>query len=731
MLLFLVSFLLIFLSSYLITSTLTPKKHFLGFLYLFIFAFAQIIVSFEILSLFSLMKVPFVLLLNVIFLLGSIFVWLKSSGPMWIPDVSVFRNRVLNSFKFDHSLFILYVGFCVFVIAAVILCIFSSVNNMDALDYHLARSLFWVFNGNLNHFPVSDIRALCLPINSEILYTWVLMFVKKDLFLGFFSLVGFFLSIVSIYGILSEIGFSARKKLWAVFIVSSFPNVIVQASGTETDIIISGLVLSSVYMFLFAIKNMNNVDKRYNAVPLFVSSLSYAIAVGTKTPAFMAIPSVGILFLFLAFHYLGKDFYKPLLKFIIFGCLNFLIFSAYNYILNYIDFGNFMSSNSFMLVSKNYYGLKGAISSFVKYLFMFVDTSGFRWGDYIGDSVVHLKKAVLSALGVGFVPDGLYTWATYKVNKSLIEPLVGFGILGFFVLLPCWMYSLSIPFINFKKPLFKKKMFFIWGVMFLLNLIVLSVSLAYMAYSIRFIMFFALISSPFLVMSYRKKSFAKGLVVFFAVFSLVVFSLNVWPRPLLKMAYFLSAGHSFEELHEDMNCDALGRKTQNPMCALTHGIKNVYAPENKILVFANSSDSIFILKALSFKGYHIDFGRLEDVEKINIDNYNLIISKKDHQISTVINDYDRRKNESWLRNKTITFKIKSLVPCSYLPNSTLPKDVKGTQMPYYSLCTMSSEFKKKHNLQFFIYSGIFYPNHSSDDLYEIYYNGNRPPILKK
>ena len=52
--------------------------------------------------------------------------------------------------------------------------------------------------------------------------------------------------------------------------------------------------------------------------------------------------------------------------FIISTIINFILFASYNYILNYFDFSNFFGPDYFMVVSKNYYGIKGLFANLIK-----------------------------------------------------------------------------------------------------------------------------------------------------------------------------------------------------------------------------------------------------------------------------------------------------------------------------------------------------------------------------
>lgn len=729
MLLFAISFLLIFISSYFITSVISPKKSILGIIYLFLTAFAQIVLTFEILSLFSAIKQYYVLGFNILFLIISIFIWNKNNRPIWTLDCKDFRNRVVNSFKLDKSLFWLYIGFGVFIISALILCLIMPITNADAQGYHVARSAFWVIQGNLNHFDTADVRNLCLPINSEILYAWVLLFIKKDVFLGFFSFVGYLLSIISVYNILGFLGYCTRKKLWVIFILSSLSSVIVQASGTETDIIIAGLITSSIFLFWYALKNNKKL-------PIFMSALSYALAVGTKTPALIMMPGVGLFMIALCFHFRkSKTFWhklfwsKPFLWFLSFGFINFIIFSSYNYILNFLQFSNFMSSENYITVSKNYYGIKGLFSNFIKYIFMFFDFTGFRWSDYIGDNILKVRSLILHFFHLSGVKDGLYTTG-YDVQRTLIEPMMGAGILGFLVYLPCLLWSLIKPIFKFKS--IKTRFIFGFACLFFINLIVISYSLAYMAYSVRFIMSFLVLSSPVLVYSYlSKKNPLKYVIILFSLFYLMGVSTHLWARPLMKIIGNILIKHpSITYLRETSVCKDFedNPRYNNSTCILRKKIKTLFSTDNKILVFLNSSDSVYLIKSLEFEGYKLDFRRLEDASNIDFNKYNLIITTKEGQTSMLITDYEARKND-YKYTKTTVIKLKDrLVPCIYVHNPTIPEFTKGKENPpYQSVCIINDKFLKKQNFEVIALAGVIKPNLGETNYYVILQNKNLPP----
>lgn len=721
MFLFTISFLLIFLSSYLITCIIAPKKSILGLLYILLIAFAQIVVTFEILSLFNAIKPLWVLLINLIILLASNYLWLKKSKQFWSLDTKTFKNRLNNSLKLDKSLFILYIAFCTLIITTCFLCLTMPITSADAQSYHVARSLFWVLNGNLSFFETPDIRSLCLPINSEILYSWVILFAKKDLFLGFFSFFGYVLSIVSLFNIMGYLGYCYRKRLWVIFILSSLASLIVQISGTETDIIIAGLVLTSIFLFWNSLKTNNKT-------PLFMASLAYALAIGTKTPSLIMIPGVGIFMISLCFYY--KKF-KPLLALILLGSLNFIIFASYNYIQNFIHFRNFLGSENFIVVSKNYYGIRGMFANILKYLFIFPDFTGLRWADYCGNYIQHMRTATLQLFHLSGIPDGMYT-VPFATNRTLLEPLMGGGVLGFLVYIPCIIWALI-------KPVFSRtsrKTLFIsaFAILFIINLLCLSYSLAYMAFSVRFIMSFMVLSAPVLVYSYfSNKNVLKYIIIFFSIFYMVFVSTHLWARPFVSIVKTLLKGKSIAYIRDLSACKSYDKITHvdNSACVLKYKIQEKYSKSNKILVFMSSTNYIYELMKLNLDGYKIEISSLEDASKINFNNYNIIVLPNMVQVYSNIKDYNNRKNYYTIKNNKVIILKKSLVPCYYLQNKKIPK-YQYTQ-PYQVMCFATKPFLELKHLELIGAAGVVPKGElvKSSSFFLIYQNTNKPAIYKK
>lgn len=685
MILFAISFILVLISSYFIVSILKPKTNHIGLTYFALIIFSQVILTFEILSLFSAITQQMFLWFNFAFLVISIMIWLKNGSPIWIYKQNNLKHLIINSLKLDKSLMVLFVGFCIFIVTAIFLCITMPVNNLDALSYHIARCSFWLAQGNLNHFITADIRNTILPINSELLYSWVLLFAKKDIGIGFFGFLGYALSMINVFVILGLLKYSIRKRLWVIFILTALPSVLVQASTTETDVIIAWLITSSFILFWNAIKN----DAK---IPLFMSSLAFAIAIGVKPTAIMMIPAVGIFFLILSAQHKN---YKKLLIFLGFGCVNFIIFSSYNYILNYLDFSNVMGLQSFIVINKNYYGLKGAATNFIKHLFMFINFTGFKWGIYLEPELTGLQAKTLALLHLPNIPDSYYT-TNIKTAFKLFEPTMAAGVLGFLVYMPCAIIA-SVK-LNPKK---NKSLFLgLFGLLFFVNLFVISYLMNYSAFNCRYLVAFIIFSSPILVYSYGIKfKPLKNLIILFALFSLILISTHIKSRPFFKIVQIINKTHSLEMVRELTLCQ------KDPYCMVAKKIKMDFRPENKILVFSDNTEHGFIMKNLEFDGYDMDFQLLENARNIDFSKYNLIV---------ITND------------KMTSYYTKYTKPLKGIDCISYNLGIGFNKSPIFTKCEMQKDFL--HSKNFVKSFHIETVKENKTDFYNVYKNLNNPPL---
>ena len=159
-------------------------------------------------------------------------------------------ERLKNSLKLDKSLCILSFAFIVLLLVTLILSLIIPVLEPDSQTYHFIRAYDFVKFKSLNHFEINDIRALIMPINSEIIYAWMYLFKKTLYGYGILSYCAFIVFILSFWQILEKLKFCFRKRLFAIFVFSSFSSVIVQIPSLQTDIVVGCLITLAFLLFL-------------------------------------------------------------------------------------------------------------------------------------------------------------------------------------------------------------------------------------------------------------------------------------------------------------------------------------------------------------------------------------------------------------------------------------------------------------------------------------------------
>ncbi len=636
---FLISLVLVLSSSYFITSCITKKNT--GILYFFLICFAQIVLTFEILSLLSCIKeVPF-LIANVVIFLTSIILVLKKKS-LFIPQgFKEEVKKIKNSIKIDKTFKWLSIFFIFFLVCELISAIFLPISFGDALTYYLPRCTSWLQNGNINHFVTPDTRELIMPVNMEFLYSWVLLFRKSELGISLFSYISFIGVNYLIYNLLGEIGFSIRKRLWGIFTFSSLALVGIMAYTPCADLFVGSLVLCAIYLFLLYIKNNNKPA-------LYFSTLSLALAIGTKTTAIITLPSIIIIFAVLTLKYKKNYFVKTVILYSLLLVLNFLIFSSYNYILNFLSFANPISCNEQLLINKFQGGIKGYLCTVIKYLFAIFDCSGLSNFEFYNSFILNLQTKALALIGETpnsymsqFFPEN------FEFNENMSMLTSGIGAIGLFCFVPALISSM-------KKFSSKKTILFLLGITFIFNVLLFSRVMVYTSYNLRYLLTFVVIASPIFTLSYIKsnKNIFKWLI-FLLMFNYLV--LNAYSKPFQYYLQYKEENGKGYKIAQEAKIDE----------------KKIYdffidKEKTTIALMAYSKEAdLYSIEKLKLYGHKIDKVLAENVDIYDLAKYQYIITNV-YDISSTNIKYSDNANCTYIDN----MRVDCLIPfeCFYNNN---------------------------------------------------------------
>lgn len=601
-------------SSSLLTLIFENKKIYKAICYFGAILFAQVVLIYEILSIFSLIKPKNVIISNILITVVTLILfYFKGKNFDFYKEIQFEISHLKKAISSDKWLKAAGIAFILFIAGSLIFMYFMPINDEDALSYHVARLPFWYDFRNINHFITSDIRALIMPINSEIFYFWAYSFIKSDIFVRLFSFLSYILFGAALRGFLKTLGYPLKTFLWVFGGLSAMQSVMFSITGTETNITIAALLLSSLFLFIYAVKN----DE---LSPLYFSSLLYALAIGTKTPSLMAMPAMFIIAVFSAFIYRKSNFYKPILILTVFCIFNFLIFASYNYILNFLDFGNPFTSVSGAQMHRFYGGIEGFFANIIRYATMFFDFTGMPFGVQIWRLVISFSMFIMAILGIQpdiniIIPD-----TKYFESGNNFENMCGLGVLSFLLFVPSIVIAI--------KRIKTSKRALILGTLaigFLINLVVLSASLGYMIFSVRFVMFFVMLASPVMVYMFlrRNNHGYKKLIALIMIFSFT-FSYYFYERRFAPyLIYIFYKNPSVQKFKKQILCANVDFDEPSQACRL---VKIIEKQPGNLLYFASSGTNIYYPKHSENSQYNVDFALLEtsDEQNINWDKYTYI-----------------------------------------------------------------------------------------------------------
>ena len=625
------------ISSYLIASI------FSNYLIIFISFFSLIVLNMEILSLFGAITDINALIFSIFNLVISLSFFKIKKSTFLSPKFDF--SRLKNALLLDKSLIIMLIAFIVLISISLFLAVVMPVLEPDSQTYHFLRAYEFVKQHSLNHFETNDIRALIMPINSEIIYSWLLLFKKNFHGYGILSFTAFVLTICSMWDIFEKFKFAFRKRLYAIFIFSSLSAIIIQMPSLQTDLLVGSLLLCAFSLYI-----KNNI---------YFSSLSLALAMGVKSTGIISI--LGFVILIFLYEKLieKKNIYSRLKKFFICLTFNFIIFSSYNYILNLFHFHSPLSNQAAFEGHKFWGGFKGYIANLINFSFQGLDFTGFKWGYYLNNEILEIKNKLFNLININ--PLMGCNVEQDRINIITDEQTVGFGILGFLVFIPMVLFSNIKIFFNKNK---KTVLLFIFAIVFLINILVLARATAYMIYSIRFVVSFICLSSIILIGVYKKKAFYKPIILFFCLFYMFLIPFHNTRMPFWVIFTKLKENNFNLNKFENTAYERNVILTLEIASEIKKTIENKYQNKKNIAFVKKLESSALYLKKLDFEGFNIDFIVAGKINENTLKKYDLIILETKIQNDNIFNPEDIKINYKTKDNKVI-FKNNNDLNCFY------------------------------------------------------------------
>lgn len=261
-------------------------------------------------------------------------------------------------------------------------------NNYDSMVYHMPRIIHWIQNGSLAHYPTHIDRQLYQPPFSELVVGNELLLNRSDFFSNIIQLFYLVATMVLVCQIAKMAGFNKRYQLYTIIVALTVPSVLLEATTTKNDIVVSFFLIASFY-YIWKFKS----DKSWNNVLMI--GISTGMAVFTKGTAYIFIAPILLL---LAYYFLqgiksgtGKLILKSgsLLAF-------FLLVNSGHYYRNYTLTGNILGTTESMKYQyrNEDFALNGITSNIIRNASLHLYLGETKLHDFTQKGVVKLHQTL-------------------------------------------------------------------------------------------------------------------------------------------------------------------------------------------------------------------------------------------------------------------------------------------------------------------------------------------------
>ncbi|WP_259066390.1 ArnT family glycosyltransferase [Mucilaginibacter sp. X4EP1] len=184
--------------------------------------------------------------------------------------------------------------FFVIAVSIILLLIFTQgllypPNNWDAMTYHMARITSWISHQSLADYPTDITRQLYQSPFAEYVIMNFGLLTRSDIFSNLVQFFFLLFSLIAIISMLDFFGLSKQYKIIALVLAVTIPEVILQGSSTQNDIVVAFFILAAL---LFTLK-----IARYGAL---INYLFFGLCIGlgmlAKGTAYIYLSPILLLF---------------------------------------------------------------------------------------------------------------------------------------------------------------------------------------------------------------------------------------------------------------------------------------------------------------------------------------------------------------------------------------------------------------------------------------------------
>ena len=329
-------------SSLIITKLIKINDFLERIILIFIFNWFQIIIIIEFLSLFKKVTPLFISIMHLAFsiIILAIALFKKIEFKINLEEIN---KKIFFFFKYEKTNGVIKLIVVVWLIIILITTFFIGISvppkNWDGMVAYLVRVGIWQQQHSINHYYTPVLSQLENHINPGLGLLWVLLFTNSGNILFTVQWISLLVILITLYKLLRYLKYGINLSLISVFVFSISNIVILEACTTQNDLIVASFLFIAFY---FLIKVLD--DKEIVLKNIIIFSLTLGVSIGSKFYAYFFI--IGFIIFLLLYGKNNKLKLTKTLYMIIFTIAGFILFSSYNFIQNFITFGDFLGSKS-------------------------------------------------------------------------------------------------------------------------------------------------------------------------------------------------------------------------------------------------------------------------------------------------------------------------------------------------------------------------------------------------
>jgi 4-amino-4-deoxy-L-arabinose transferase-like glycosyltransferase len=219
----------------------------------------------------------------------------------WFGSLSLYLKCIFG---------LLFLTLTIVGVTNLMMVLFTPPNEWDSMTGHLNRVMQYIQRRTMAHFGGTNWNMDTYPksVTTIQIYSF-LMTGRFENALKLIHHLSYWVSLVAVFGIVQRIARNLTASFFCALAFSLFLDLLMQATTTDTDIVLAAYLSCSLY-FLFSFK----ITQRN--LYLYLAALSLSIAFGHKATFALLVPSVFVVVLYVFFYKTASSNFKPFFKFL-------------------------------------------------------------------------------------------------------------------------------------------------------------------------------------------------------------------------------------------------------------------------------------------------------------------------------------------------------------------------------------------------------------------------------